>query len=52
MSGAHNLATGEVKVGTKGEEYKKDMYEEFSPESLANEGSKEDMKEDVKEKEY
>ena len=42
MSGAHNLATGEIPEGTKGEEYKKELYAEFSPEHLANEGSKED----------
>lgn len=45
--GVHNLAVGEIKAGTKGETYKKDMLEEFSPESLVNEGSKEDMKKDV-----
>lgn len=47
--GAHNLAVSEIPVGTKGEAYKKAMYDEFSPECLASEGSKEDIKEDVKE---
>ena len=50
MSGASRLASGEVaQKKSKGEEFKKDLYEEFSPESLAGEGSEEDLTEDVKE---
>ena len=49
MSGAHNLATGEIKEGTTGEVYKNDLYQEFSPEHLANEGSLEDLAMDKKE---
>ena len=50
LSGASKLANGEVaQRKSKGEAFKKDLYEEFSPETLANEGSKEDLKMDVKE---
>jgi hypothetical protein len=50
MSGASRLANGEVaQKKSKGEAFKKDLYEEFSPESLVNEGSKEDLKTDVRE---
>jgi hypothetical protein len=44
LSGAHRLSTAELstKAKTSGEEYLKEVADEFSPEHLVNEGSAED----------